>query len=168
MPIPEKLRVSVAGTFTRRMGNRMLFRVLPSTFYNETPRWCLNPINAGFPLNFFHCCGYSGWVNHMLPTQSLNVAGASLISSCCRVICHQCVPCPTGLVALSSGPSYFSDLCLSKPSFYGPVASVFSHPCNIFLIPQNFKTNVLSHSQAEFWMHEWKLNEWETDFFFNL
>lgn len=72
-----------------------------------------------------------------------------LISNWRRLICHQCTkaaPSP-GLVALSSEPASLSDLWLPSPSFYGPEAFVFSHPCNISLILQNLKTSVFSLSQ---------------------
>lgn len=128
MPIPEKLRFSVAGTFTWRMRNRMLFRVLPFTFYNESPRWCLNPTNAGFPstsftaaailddLTTFFLPSLWTWLEHLLsPTD----VGSSVISAP--------PPPPPGLVGLSSGPSYFSDLWLSKP--------LLLWSCSICLLP---------------------------------
>lgn len=114
---PKKLRVSVFETFAGRMRNRAHFKVLLSTFYNETPRWYLNPIQCGLSLNCFHCCGYSGWFSRVLPTHSLNIARLTLVSNSCRLISHQCTKAALspGLVALSAGPASFSDLWLPVP-----------------------------------------------------
>ena len=169
VPIPEKLRVSVAGTFTWRMRNRMLFRVLSSTFYNETPRWCLNPLMQVFPSTFFTAVAILDdlttffllslwtWLEHL---SSATDVGSSVISAS---------PTPTGLVVLSSGPSYFSDLWLSKPFLLWSY-SICLLPSLQYLSYSTEFQNQCALSQPSIVLNAWVEAEWMRNrfFFFNL
>lgn len=108
-----------------------------------------------FP-QFFHYCGHSEWFNHILPTQSLNMAGATLISNWCRLICHQCTkvaPSPMS-VAFSSGPSTFSDLWVSGPLL------LWSWSICLFPSLKHFSDSTESQNQCVLSQPSTVLNAW--------